>query len=187
MDLELLTEESEGDQELLRVGVVVHHEPDGDRIDHADSRHRARFEMESRPGIKCMASLMRAQQDDGPARLTRAKRHHIGECQMCSDKIPNHYESLKSRFPKVMEALKDLGGSVRSEGPLNLKTSHLIQLAAAAVIQSEGGVHSHTRRAMEAGASPDEIYHALILLISPAGFPKVAAAISWADDIVKEH
>jgi 4-carboxymuconolactone decarboxylase len=101
-----------------------------------------------------------------------------------SDKIPKHYESLKSRFPKVMEAVENLGSSLRSEGPLDQKTSQLIQLAAAAAIQSEGGVHSHTRRAVEAGAAPEEIYHALLLLVSTLGFPKVAAAVSWTDDII---
>jgi AhpD family alkylhydroperoxidase len=104
---------------------------------------------------------------------------------MSSDEVPKHYESLKSRFPGVMASLENLGAAVRAEGPLDPKTSHLIQLAASAVSQSEGGVHSHTRRAMEAGASEDEIYHALILLLSPVGFPKVAAAISWADDVIK--
>jgi 4-carboxymuconolactone decarboxylase len=105
---------------------------------------------------------------------------------MGSEKIPNHYESLKSRFPKSMEALENLGGAVRAEGPLDLKTGHLIQLAAAAVSQSEGGVHSHARRALEAGASADEIYHTLMLLVSPVGFPRVAAAISWVDDVTKK-
>lgn len=105
---------------------------------------------------------------------------------MSSDKTPDHYESLKARFPKVMAAVESLGGSARAEGPLDVKTGHLIQLAAAAASQSEGGVHSHTRRAVETGATPEEIYHTLILLVSPIGFPKVAAAISWAEDIIKE-
>ena len=104
---------------------------------------------------------------------------------MTSEKIPKHYESLKSRFPKVVEAVENLGHAIRAEGPLDVKTGHLIQLAAAAVSQSEGAVHSHTRRALEAGASPEEIYHTLILLLSPIGFPKVAAAISWAEDVTK--
>jgi AhpD family alkylhydroperoxidase len=86
----------------------------------------------------------------------------------------------------MMNALETLGGAVRSSGPLDLKTGHLIQLAAAAVIQSEGGVHSHTRQALEAGASADDIYHTFALLVSPIGFPKVAAAISWADDVIKK-
>jgi 4-carboxymuconolactone decarboxylase len=97
-----------------------------------------------------------------------------GGTHMTSEKMPTHYESLKSRFPKVMEALENLGHAIRAEGPLDLKTGHLIQLAAAAVSQSEGG------------ASPEEIYHTLILLLSPIGFPKVAAAISWAEDMMKK-
>jgi len=105
---------------------------------------------------------------------------------MSSKNIPNHYESLKNRFPGVMEALQSLGSAVRSEGPLDRKTGHLIQLAAAAVSQSEGGVHSHTRQALESGATTEEIYHTLILLVSPVGFPKVAAAISWVDDIINK-
>ena len=59
-------------------------------------------------------------------------------------------------------------------------------LAAAASLQSEGAVHSHTRRALEAGAAQEEIYHALVLLVSTIGFPKVAAAISWADDVTRK-
>jgi AhpD family alkylhydroperoxidase len=105
---------------------------------------------------------------------------------MSKDDTPKHYESLKERFPKVMAALESLGGSIRSEGPLDDRTAQLIQLAAAAAIQSEGSVHSHTRRAVEAGASRDEIQHALMLLVSTIGFPKVGAAISWADDILKK-
>jgi len=104
---------------------------------------------------------------------------------MSKDKTPKHYDSLKSRFPGTMKALESLGSAARTEGPLDLKTGHLIQLAAAAVSQSEGGVHSHTRRALKAGASPEEVYHTLILLLSPVGFPKVAAAVSWADDIIE--
>ncbi|UCH84704.1 MAG: carboxymuconolactone decarboxylase family protein [Candidatus Latescibacterota bacterium] len=105
---------------------------------------------------------------------------------MSKEKVPSHHESLKSRFPGMMSALEALGSAVRSDGPLDSKTSQLIQLAAAAVIQSEGGVHSHTRRALEAGASAEEIYHALVLLVTPIGFPRAAAAISWADDVIKK-
>jgi AhpD family alkylhydroperoxidase len=105
---------------------------------------------------------------------------------MSSGNIPKHYKNLQTRYPKVMDALETLGSSLRSEGALDEKTGHLIQLGAAAVLQSEGAVHSHTRRALEAGATEDEIYHALLLLISTIGFPKVAAAISWADDIISK-
>jgi AhpD family alkylhydroperoxidase len=100
--------------------------------------------------------------------------------------IPNHYASLKQRFPRTMDAIENLGSTVVDEGPLEKKVGHLVKLAAAAVSGSEGAVHSHTRRALEAGATADEIYHALLLLVSTAGFPTVAAAISWADDVIQQ-
>ena len=86
-----------------------------------------------------------------------------------------------------MEALDELGKAARQQGPLDSKTAHLIQLAAAAAIQSEGSVHSHVHRAVESGATPEEIYHAILLLVSTTGFPKVAAAISWVDDVLEKR
>ena len=45
-------------------------------------------------------------------------------------------------------------------------------------------MHSHTRRALAAGARAEEIRHALLLLTSTIGFPNVAAAMSWADEAI---
>ncbi len=102
---------------------------------------------------------------------------------MSSSSLPVHYASIKDRFPQVTDSLEALGKAVRHNGPLDGKTAHLVQLAAAAAIQSEGAVHSHVHRAIEAGAAPEELYHAIVLLVSTIGFPKVAAAISWVDDV----
>jgi alkylhydroperoxidase/carboxymuconolactone decarboxylase family protein YurZ len=80
-------------------------------------------------------------------------------------------------------------GETRKElarGPVNERTAHLIQLAAAAAIRSEGAVHSHTRRAIESGATADEIHHALLILLSTIGMPNVVAAMSWADDVLRK-
>lgn len=100
--------------------------------------------------------------------------------------FPKHYSDTMAKYPKLSEALATLGKAVREEGPIDAKTSHLIQLAAAASIRSEGSVHSHTKRALKAGATPEEIRHALILLVSTIGFPTVAAALSWVDDLLEK-
>lgn len=102
---------------------------------------------------------------------------------MSNQEIPKHYESLKSRFPSLIKASEDLGMAVRKSGPLDDKTAHLIQLAAAVAIRSEGSVHSHARRAFQAGASEEEVYQAVLLLVSTVGFPTAAAAVSWIDDL----
>lgn len=98
---------------------------------------------------------------------------------------PKQYESIKKRFKTYFKAAENLGKAVKAAGPVDEKTAQLIQIAAAAAIRSEGSVHSHTRRAIEAGAKPEEIYHALILCASTIGFPTVSAALSWAEDVMR--
>jgi AhpD family alkylhydroperoxidase len=97
---------------------------------------------------------------------------------------PQHFAQLKQRYPEYIEAVEALGETVRKAGPLDEKTCHLVQLAAAATTRSEGAVHSHGRRARAAGASREEIHHTLLLLTSTIGFPAVSAAISWVDDVL---
>jgi AhpD family alkylhydroperoxidase len=101
------------------------------------------------------------------------------------NKVPvKRYQLMQKRYPDMMNALEALGAATTAAGPLDERTSQLIQLGAAAATRSEGAVHSHTRRALKAGASPDDVRHALVLLTSTIGFPNVVAALSWADDIL---
>ncbi len=103
---------------------------------------------------------------------------------MSEETFPGWYKFIRENHGKFVNCLEQLGEVVRKEGPLDEKASHLIQLAAAAAIRSEGSVHSHVRRALKAGAEAEEIYHTLLLLTSTIGFPTVAAALSWAYDIL---
>ncbi len=104
---------------------------------------------------------------------------------MSEKNLPKWYQSIKVKHGEYIKALDELGKTIKQEGPLDEKSAHLIQLAAAAAIRSEGAVHSHARRAVEAGAKPVEIYHAIILLTSTIGFPTVSAALSWISDIIE--
>ncbi len=97
---------------------------------------------------------------------------------------PKQYMTIKKKYGSGIKAVDGLGRATKSAGPLNKKTCELIQLAAAAAIRSEGSVHSHARRAVEAGAKPDEIRHAVVLLASTIGFPTVSAALSWVEDVL---
>jgi 4-carboxymuconolactone decarboxylase len=99
--------------------------------------------------------------------------------------LPGHYVEMRKRFKGFMRAVDNLGKAASASGPLDEKTSHLIQIAAAAAVRSEGSVHSHTRRALKAGAKVEDIYHAIILLTSTIGFPAVSAALSWVDDVMR--
>ena len=104
------------------------------------------------------------------------------------NKVPvKRYQLMKRRFPALMNAVERLGEAATAAGPLDEKTKELVQLCAAAAQRSEGAVHSHARRALQQGASAEEVRHAIVLLTSTIGFPTVAAALSWADDVIDKQ
>ena len=99
---------------------------------------------------------------------------------------PEWFTHLREKHQKLMMAVDAVGKAAHESGPLDEKTAQLIQLAAAIAIRSEGAVRSHAKRAKLAGAEIDEIEHAAILLTSTIGFPNVAAALSWIQEVVNE-
>jgi len=99
-------------------------------------------------------------------------------------KKPSLYMNLQGKYPQYFAAVETLGVAVRDAGPLQEKTLHLVQLAAAAATRSEGAVHSHVRRGLACGLKPEEIRHALLAVTSTIGFPNVIAAMSWAEDVL---
>lgn len=101
--------------------------------------------------------------------------------------LPKNYSILQRKYPELISALEKAGELAKQAGPVDEKTSHLIQLAACAALRSEGGVHSHTRRALKAGASEDEVFHAIALLVNTIGFSTAAAAFSWVSDVTKSQ
>jgi hypothetical protein len=64
-----------------------------------------------------------------------------------------------------------------------LMISRMMTIAIGAL--REGAVHSHTRRALEVGCSPDELRHVGVLAITTIGFPSTMAAMSWVEDILR--
>jgi AhpD family alkylhydroperoxidase len=101
-------------------------------------------------------------------------------------KYPKNYMMIQKKFSDLMNAQEEVGRLAREAGPIDAKTGNLIQLAASVALRSEGGVHSHARRAIQAGASKDEIYHTIALLMNTVGFPTIAAAFSWVNDITQK-
>src|SRR6516162_595953 len=99
--------------------------------------------------------------------------------------MPARYQHFEKSYPTVMKALEALGEATQSAGPLDSKTRALVKLAIAIGAGREGAVHSHTRRALEAGCTPDELRHVGVLAISTIGFPTTMAATSWVEDILR--
>lgn len=99
-------------------------------------------------------------------------------------KLPGRFLKFKENYPEIFQAYESLGKAASSAGPLSKKEAALVKLGIAAGAKMEGAVHSHTRRALEAGANPDEIRHVALLAVTTMGFPNMMAVLSWIDEIL---
>ena len=94
--------------------------------------------------------------------------------------LPKPYQQFRTNYPQVYKAYEQLGEAAANAGPLDAKTRELIRLGMSAANKSESAVKSHTHRALDAGATTEEIEHALLLGINTLGFSTIMAAITWA-------
>ena len=100
--------------------------------------------------------------------------------------LPEKYKNFSSSYPKIFKAYKEMGTLVRESGPLDEKTQNLVKLGIAVGSNSKGGVKSHTRKAIETGATREEINHAILLALSTIGFPSMIAAVGWAGEVIEK-
>ena len=101
--------------------------------------------------------------------------------------LPKIYEKFSDKFPEVVKDFKQLGQTCREAGPLDQKSQDLIKLGIAIGANSRGGVMSNTRKALEAGATAEEIAHAVLLALTTTGFPNMIAAMGWVDEVLNKE
>jgi 4-carboxymuconolactone decarboxylase len=99
-------------------------------------------------------------------------------------KIPKTYLQFKEDYPEVARNYEALGESLADIGALEKRTVSLVKLALAVASQREGGVHSATRKGLDAGLTADEMRQVALLAIGTIGFSSAMAAYSWIGDIV---
>lgn len=101
--------------------------------------------------------------------------------------LPKRFKKFTEDYPDVAGAYEALGTAVHKAGPLDEKTRALIKLAISTGARLEGAVHSHTRKALKAGVTADELRHAVMLALPTIGLPSTMAALSWVDDILEDR
>jgi len=102
-------------------------------------------------------------------------------------KLPKPFRQFQADFPALSQAYEALGNEASKSGPLDAKVRELIKLGMAAARRSESAVHSHTFRALDAGASKAEIEHAIVIGITTLGFPTMMAALTWAREAIENR
>ncbi len=102
-----------------------------------------------------------------------------------TDDLPSTAGDFAEEYPEVWEQYTDLGEACSGAGPVDDETKRLVKLALAIGSESEGAVHSHVRRALDEGVSPETLRHVAVLSIPTIGFPKAMAAMTWIDDLAE--
>ena len=98
--------------------------------------------------------------------------------------IPKRFKKFTQDYPQVAKAYEELGDAVHSAGNKKEKTRALIKLAISTGARLEGAVHSHARKALKAGCTPEEMRQVALLSLPTIGLPSMMAALSWIDDII---
>ncbi|MDX1620697.1 MAG: carboxymuconolactone decarboxylase family protein [Nitriliruptorales bacterium] len=103
------------------------------------------------------------------------------------DYLPEIYLEIRERYPAVADALDALGEAGDAAGPLSERERRLVTLGIAVGGLAKGAVRSNVRKALERGATPEELRHVAVLAITTRGFPAAVAAYDWIDEVLAEE
>ncbi|HVT80390.1 MAG TPA: carboxymuconolactone decarboxylase family protein [Phycisphaerae bacterium] len=102
--------------------------------------------------------------------------------QKAAHKIPGTFQRFVKKFPAIGKAHEDVAKAAEAAGPLDRKTCELVKIGISIGAGLESALKSHVRRALAAGASPQEIEQSILLAMNTVGFPRMVAAWSWAQE-----
>ncbi len=93
-------------------------------------------------------------------------------------------EIVGEHSAETMQAFQALRKAVNEAGPLPSHIRELIVASNFATAGIQGGFMTHGKRALEAGASPEELRHAvLVTLGANAVVSRVAQALTWVEEL----
>ena len=101
--------------------------------------------------------------------------------------LPKKYKNFSKRFPDVFKDFKQLSITCRDAGPLDEKVQNLVKIGIAAGANSRGAVMSNTRKALDSGATAEEIYHVVLLSLTTTGFPNMISALAWVEEVLRKQ
>jgi alkylhydroperoxidase/carboxymuconolactone decarboxylase family protein YurZ len=102
-------------------------------------------------------------------------------------RLPKRYVKFFEDYPAVGAAYESYGEAVAQAGPLDEKCRCLVKLAMSLAARLEGGAKSHAHKALQAGATPEEVRHVALLAAPTLGFPHMMACLSWVDSVLEEE
>lgn len=101
--------------------------------------------------------------------------------------LPRHFQKFVKAYPDVWEAHQKMSEACAACGPLDRKTRELIKVGIAGAALEETALPRHAVMALQEGAKKEEVYQAILMLITTVGFPRAFAALKWANQVFDGH
>ena len=98
--------------------------------------------------------------------------------------LPDIFKTFVERHREISEALLKVGDLCSQAGPIDQINQHLIRMGIAVGAQSQGAVRSHARRALDAGATKEQVLQTVLLSSTIVGFPAMIAAYGWLEELL---
>ncbi|TCZ52781.1 carboxymuconolactone decarboxylase family protein [Roseicella aquatilis] len=102
-----------------------------------------------------------------------------------NEQLPAAAGRVAQTYPDLYRAYAALGEACAKAGPVEGQSLRLVKLALAIGAGSEGGVHSHCRRALAEGVPEEALKQVALLAIPTLGFPRAVAALTWIEDVTE--
>ena len=100
--------------------------------------------------------------------------------------LPELFKTFAEKYPEISQYHEKLSTACRESGPMDGKTRHLVKLGIAIGTGSRGGVMSQTRKALQEGASREEVSQTALLALTSIGFSQMMAAMSWIWEVLEK-
>ena len=95
------------------------------------------------------------------------------------DDLHEIFTAFKKDFPEIYQGHEALGKKIHEEGgPLPDKVRWLVKVAVSGATGHMLALETHIAKSRKAGATDEEIKHALLLIIQTVGFPGFMEAYS---------
>jgi alkylhydroperoxidase/carboxymuconolactone decarboxylase family protein YurZ len=101
--------------------------------------------------------------------------------------LPRFVHRVAEEHPDLWAAFQQLGAAATAAGPLTPRERRIVGLALSIGADSAGATHSHTRRGLAEGLTPDELEHVPLLAVTTLGWPHAIRALSWIRDITGQN
>lgn len=103
------------------------------------------------------------------------------------EELPKSLQDFIKKYPNLWESYSKLGEACATAGPLEDKYVELIKIAIYGTKGMFTPLKTHVRWALKFGATPREIEHAILQLLTAEGIGHVMMAMKWANEVIVDE